>query len=159
MNNMNNMSEIGAFIPTEMPKYVFLGGTCNGSTWRDELMPMLTEREVTFFNPVVEDWTEEAKAHEDIAKENATWELYVITPEMTGVYSIAEIMYKAATDPNNLIICVPQDERWTEGQWRSLTATTTLARKLGLDAAEGAVTVCSDLKVVAEYLKTLNNGE
>ena len=36
---------------------VFLGGTCNGSTWRDELIPML---EVSFFNPVVPDWNGEA---------------------------------------------------------------------------------------------------
>ena len=33
---------------------VFLGGTCNGSRWRNELIPLL---ECEYFNPVVEDWT------------------------------------------------------------------------------------------------------
>jgi len=31
---------------------VFLGGTCNESTWRDELIPML---EIDYFNPVVDE--------------------------------------------------------------------------------------------------------
>ena len=34
---------------------VFLGGTCNESTWRDELMPLLKNEGVEYFNPVVED--------------------------------------------------------------------------------------------------------
>ena len=33
---------------------IFLGGTCNESTWRDELIPNLT---IDYFNPVVKDWT------------------------------------------------------------------------------------------------------
>ena len=35
---------------------VFLGGTCNNSKWRDKLIPMLN---IDYFNPVVDDWTEE----------------------------------------------------------------------------------------------------
>lgn len=33
---------------------VFLGGTCNGSKWREELIPLL---QVGYFNPVVDEWT------------------------------------------------------------------------------------------------------
>lgn len=40
-----------------MKKRVFLGGTCNGSMWRDKLIKDL---KCDFFNPVVDDWTEEA---------------------------------------------------------------------------------------------------
>ena len=40
---------------------VFLGGTCNGSTWRDELIPMLN---IDYFNPVVENWTSECQKEE-----------------------------------------------------------------------------------------------
>ena len=40
---------------------VFLGGTCNNSTWRDRLIPML---DVDYFNPVVKDWTPECQAEE-----------------------------------------------------------------------------------------------
>ena len=40
---------------------VFLGGTCAGSTWRDELIPQL---KIDYFNPVVADWTPECRAEE-----------------------------------------------------------------------------------------------
>lgn len=33
---------------------VFLGGTCNDTTWRDELIKKL---KINYFNPVVDDWT------------------------------------------------------------------------------------------------------
>jgi len=31
---------------------IFLGGTCNESTWRNRIIPML---EIDYFNPVVDD--------------------------------------------------------------------------------------------------------
>ena len=42
-------------------KTVFLGGTCNNSTWRDKLIPSLS---INYFNPVVENWTPECQAEE-----------------------------------------------------------------------------------------------
>lgn len=33
-------------------KKVFLGGTCNESTWRDKIIPELL---IDYFNPIVED--------------------------------------------------------------------------------------------------------
>lgn len=44
---------------------VFLGETCNQSTWRDELLTMLDQDKVKAFNPVVDDWNEEAQINED----------------------------------------------------------------------------------------------
>ena len=69
--------------------FVFLGGTCNGSTWRDELIPLL---KCSYFNPVVEDWTPECIEEEYRQKKSAGIELYVITPEATGCFSIAELI-------------------------------------------------------------------
>ena len=42
-------------------KKVFLGGTCNESTWRDELIQML---KIDYFDPVVDDWNERAQREE-----------------------------------------------------------------------------------------------
>ena len=42
-------------------KKVFLGGTCNKSKWRDELIDLL---KIDYFNPVVDDWNEEAQKEE-----------------------------------------------------------------------------------------------
>jgi hypothetical protein len=41
-----------------MGSTVFLGGTCNNSKWRDILIPKL---KVSYFNPVVENWTPECQ--------------------------------------------------------------------------------------------------
>ncbi len=72
---------------------IFLGGTCADTTWRDELMPMLDELGLDYFNPVVEDWTPECQAIEEDEKNNkCDIHLYVITKEIIGTYSIAEII-------------------------------------------------------------------
>ena len=80
---------------------VFLGGTCNGSTWRDELIPKL---KIDYFNPVVKDWTPECQAEEERQKnEECMIHLYVITPQQKGVFSIAEMIESAC---NNKVITV-----------------------------------------------------
>lgn len=71
-------------------KKVFLGGTCNDSTWRDELIPLLEANKIEYFNPVVEDWTPECMEEEKRQKKICGIHLYVITSEMTGTFSIAE---------------------------------------------------------------------
>ena len=45
-------------------KKVFLGGTCNESTWRNELIPLLENAGVEYFNPVVDNWTPECQEEE-----------------------------------------------------------------------------------------------
>ena len=70
-----------------MPK-VFLGGTCNESAWRDKLIKKL---KIDYFNPVVDDWNEEAFQRELIEKEECDFLLFVITPKMTGVTFASDI--------------------------------------------------------------------
>lgn len=84
-------------------KKVFLGGTCNESKWRDELIPML---KIDYFNPVVDDWTEECYQEELRQREICDYCLYVITPRMTGVYSIAEVVDDSNKRPDKTILCV-----------------------------------------------------
>ena len=86
-----------------MTKKVFLGGTCNESKWRDELIPML---KIDYFNPVVDDWTEECYQEELRQREICDYCFYVITPRMTGVYSIAEVVDDSNKRPNKTILCV-----------------------------------------------------
>ena len=56
---------------------VFLGGTCNNSSWRDRPISLL---KVSYFNPIVSNWTTEAQLKEEIEKSIAKYRLYVITP-------------------------------------------------------------------------------
>jgi len=81
---------------------VFLGGTCNGSTWRNELIPML---EIDYFNPFVEDWTPECQAEEIKQREECDYCLYVITPKQTGFYSMFEIADDSNKRPHKTIFC------------------------------------------------------
>lgn len=84
-------------------KKVFLGGTCNGSEWREELIPMLR---INYYNPVVEDWTEECMAEERRQRMICDYCLYVITPRMSGVYSIAEVVDDSNKRPGKTIFCI-----------------------------------------------------
>ena len=85
------------------PKKVFLGGTCNGSNWRELLIPKLN---CQYFNPIVKDWNEEAKEKEIIERQNADILLYVITPLMKGIYSIAEATADSIEFPEKTIVSV-----------------------------------------------------
>lgn len=71
---------------------VFLGGTTNNSNWRDTFINLLTSMgsNLICFNPVVSDWNDQAIRVEKMIKEQAKHHVYVITPKMKGIYSIAE---------------------------------------------------------------------
>jgi len=120
-------------------KRVFLGGTCNNSTWRDELIPLLET--IDYFNPVVEDWTEECMAEEIRQREACDFCLYVITPKMTGVYSIAEVIDDSNKRPEKTIFCIMDEddgEKFDEHQLKSLVQVGKMVKKnggifLGLD--------------------------
>src|SRR5690606_3273499 len=72
-------------IPTT--PFVFLGGTANGSTWRETLKPLL---KVAHFDPIVPDWNTEAMWREFEAKKKCEIQLYVFTPEQSGMYGYFE---------------------------------------------------------------------
>ena len=99
---------------------VFLGGTCNESKWRDEMIQRL---KIDYFNPVVEDWNEECQAREIEERSTADYCLYVITPKMTGVYSIAEVVDDSNKRPKKTILVTlyeDEEEDFDVSQQRSL---------------------------------------
>ena len=117
---------------------IFLGGTCNRSTWREELITMLNTYD--YFNPVVKDWTPECQLEELRQREICEYAVYVITPEMTGVYSIAE----AVDSREKTVFCVHGDG-FTPGQLKSLEAVGKLIQRNG-------GTVCTTLNGLARFL-------
>jgi hypothetical protein len=82
---------------------VFLGGTCNNSTWRNELIDKL---DISYFNPVVDDWTEAHRQIEIEQRKSCDYVLYVLTPLMYGVYSIAELIDDSNKQPNKTLFCI-----------------------------------------------------
>lgn len=86
---------------------VFLGGTCNGSTWRESLIKLL---KIDYFNPVVEEWTLDAAQEEIYQREICDYCLYVVTPRMTGIYSIAEAVDDSNKRPEKTILCILEED-------------------------------------------------
>jgi len=117
---------------------VYLGGTCNNSKWREDLIKML---KIDYFNPVVPDWTAECMEEEIKQRGLCDYCLYVITPNMTGVYSIAEVIDDSNKRPEKTIFCVLKkdskeyDEEATKGfseeQIRSLGNVGKIVKKNG----------------------------
>lgn len=129
---------------------VFLGGTCNESTWRSYLKSLLT---VDYFDPVVPDWTEAAQQRELHERATAAAVLYTITPRMTGVYSIAEVVDDSNKRPASTVLCLLRtdgDLVFDDRQWRSLGAVAALVERNG-------GRVVSSLDEAAQVLNTMHS--
>lgn len=124
---------------------VFLGGTCNRSTWRNKLINLLR---IDYFNPVVDEWNEEAQKRELYKREHCDYCLYVITPRMKGVYSIAEVVDNSNKRPERTLFCYLANDdglTFTEEQVKSLEAVKKLVEK-------NSVKCFRTLEEVAEFL-------
>ena len=128
---------------------VFLGGTCGDSDWRSELIKML---KINYFNPVVKDWTPQCQEEELKQRKLCDYVLYVITPEMQGVYSIAEVVDDSNKRPERTLLCVMVGYNglsFTEAQLKSLKAVEKLIKNNGGKAFDS-------LESVADYLNKLD---
>ena len=113
-------------------KKVFLGGTCNESTWRNELIPLLEEKGIEYYNPVVEDWTPECQQEEYRQKEICNVHLYLITKKMKGVFSIAEAVASCQfKDKEVLFAFADFDGEFDTAEKKSLDAVGHLIARLG----------------------------
>ncbi|OCQ23074.1 hypothetical protein A7985_03735 [Pseudoalteromonas luteoviolacea] len=86
---------------------IFLGGTCNQSTWRDKLIPHLA---VDYFNPVVDHWDEQCYERELIARETADFCLFVITPKIEGLFALAEVVDTSYKRTDRTIYCYLEED-------------------------------------------------
>lgn len=101
-------------------KKVFLGGTTNNSDWRDTLIKKI---KIEYFNPVVKEWNESAQKEEIKQRKDCDYVLYVITPKMEGVYSIAEVVDDSNKRPEKTIFAYLLDDdgkEFTKHQIKSL---------------------------------------
>lgn len=128
---------------------IFLGGTCAGSTWRDELIPMLTAE---YYNPVVPEWTEEAYQTELHEREICDVCLYVISPRLEGYYSIAEVADDSNKRPGRTVMCVLREDdalQFNDKELRSL-------RKVGQLVGDNGGYYCEGMEALVSYLNSRN---
>ena len=124
---------------------VFLGGTCNNSTWRNKLIEILN---IEYFNPVVKNWTPECMKEEIEQRNICDLCLYVITPKMTGVYSIAEVVDDSNKKSNKTLFCIlyeDGEDKFTSSQWKSLVQVSEMVSKNG-------VHIFNNIEDIAKFL-------
>lgn len=124
---------------------VFLGGTCSGYKWRNDLIPLL---KCDYYNPIVKNWSESDRIREVHERETADYFLYVITSGIKGVYSIAEIIDDSNKRPEKTILCVLYDGI-EKTMAHSMEAVVNLAKSNG-------VTICESISEIAEFLNNHN---
>ena len=124
---------------------VFLGGTCNGSTWRDRLIKML---KIGYFQPQGKEWTADMMQEEKVQREKCDFCLYVITPKMTGFYSVAEVVDDSNKRPSKTIFSFLKEddgETFSDHQMKSLWQT-------GRMVKENGAQFFNTFEEIAEYL-------
>jgi hypothetical protein len=91
---------------------VFLGGSCNPTTWRhDQAIPYFQSRSVSFYNPQVADWTPDLVEIEHRAKELAPLLFFVIDYDTRALASIVEVCYLAARGRSIIVVMNPMPEK------------------------------------------------
>ena len=126
---------------------VFLGGTCAGWKWRDELQPLL---KCDYYNPIVENWSEEDRLREVHERETSNYVLYGITNGIKGVYSIAEVVDDSNKRPEKTLflnLYKEDDRAYTKQMNHSLKAVENLLKS-------NSVKVFNSIEDVAEFLNS-----
>jgi len=131
-------------------KTVFLGGTCNGSLWREQLLALLDPTMVSAFNPVVPNWTPECQAEEIRQRETSDICLYVITPKMTGVYSIAEVVDDSNKRPSKTVFCFVENDGTASFEKHQVKALNAVGKMVVANGAKSFATLVD----VAAFLNT-----
>lgn len=124
---------------------VFLGGTCSGWKWRNELQSLL---KCDFYNPIVKNWSEKDRLREVHERETSDYVLYGITNGIKGVYSIAEVVDDSNKRPEKTLflnLYKEDDRQFTKQMSHSLKAVENLLKENGVK--------CFDtIESVAEFL-------
>ena len=139
---------------------VFLGGTKN-STWRDDLIPMLEAQGIEYFNPIVDDWDEAAQQRELQERESCDICLYCITPKMTGVYSIAELIDDSNKRPEKTVLVVLEEDPSMPIPWRRPAFDSGQKRSLeqvGCMVVGNGGKYCNSLRSASEYFGRIANA-
>ncbi|XP_013195351.2 uncharacterized protein LOC106138682 isoform X3 [Amyelois transitella] len=98
------------------PCEVFLGGSCNPTTWRSDIaIPMLKTMGITYFNPQVDDWSMELVEVEHQAKAKARALLFVLDSETRAVAAGVEVAHLAAAPKDLLLVLKPYSRHQTIG--------------------------------------------
>lgn len=87
---------------------IFLGGSCNPTTWRQTIaIPYLETKGISYYNPQVDNWTPEIVNLERKAKQSANILLFVIDRQTRSTVSIVESAFMAGGKRKLVIVMYP----------------------------------------------------
>ena len=118
---------------------VFLGGTCSGYNWRNDLIKMI---KCDYYNPIVKNWSEADRLREVHERETDDIALYVITSGLKGVYSIAEVVDDSNKRPEKVVFCILEDG-FDDQMKHSLQAVKNLVRGNGAKVFDNLLEVAT----------------
>ncbi|CAD5121663.1 DgyrCDS10152 [Dimorphilus gyrociliatus] len=88
----------------KMEKFVFLGGSCGITTWRNDVIKNLEKNKINYYNPLKSDWTIECMEEECKAKESAFVNFFAIKNNSRGIASIYESAYLLGKRKNVILV-------------------------------------------------------
>ncbi len=133
---------------------IFLGGTCNKSSWRKLLIEKLDLERIAVFNPEVDDWNDEAKRNEIWHRENDDLCIYVITPKMIGFKSLAEIAEDGYKRSEKTILCIFEEANIKFSNFQKIEIL--LIRTL---ISNNNIVTLYNLDDLAEYINSFKKAE
>jgi hypothetical protein len=84
---------------------VFLGGSCNPTTWRRDIaVPELTKHKITFYNPQVENWSPALMRTELKYKEQSSVLFFVIDDQTRAIASMVEVAEYLSRDRYMVVV-------------------------------------------------------
>lgn len=87
---------------------IFLGGSCNPTTWRHQVaIPILKNFGITFYNPQVDDWTPEMVQLESRAKSDAEILFFVIDKQTRSTVGMIESAFIAGSNKRLILVIYP----------------------------------------------------
>lgn len=89
---------------------IFLGGSCNPTTWRQNIaIPYLESNGISYYNPQVDNWTPDVVNIERHAKQSADCLLFVIDKQTRSTVSLVESAFMAGFGRRLVLVIYPFD--------------------------------------------------
>ena len=134
---------------------VFLGGTCQDSTWRSVLIPLLGKN-IEYYNPqkAPGHWSEEDKQEEIQQRKDCDILLYTIT-KANSIVSIAEAIDDSHNRPERTIVCFIMDDMSSD----EVVQITAIGEILLENGAEVVNTLQSAADIIDDIANDLISGE
>merc|ERR1711974_425277 len=89
---------------------VFLGGSCNPTSWRKEqVIPILKESNIPFYDPQIDNWSDPAVPIEAQAKQLADVLLFVLDTQTLAMASMVEVAEHIASRSKVVLVSYQVD--------------------------------------------------